>query len=409
VGHVEDRWFRELRDGTKVPKSRHGSGKRWKARYTDPAGDEKSRSFGRKGDAERFLTKVSGDMLAGTYADPTAGKITLKAYAETWLAAQTFDTATRENTARRLTNHVYPALGSRRLDQLAATPSLIQAWLRGLKVAPSTSRALLSCLSSIFLAAIDDGKVSRNPCRARSVKPPAADQRKVVPLEADRVAALRDALPAHYRAMVDAGTRCGLRQGEIFGLSPDDIDFLRRTVHVVRQVKTINGRLVFALPKRGKTRDVPLPAAAAMAFSEHIRAYPPLAITLPWHEPGTRRHGKPCTVQLLFTTPRARTAVAAHWFNRPTWKTALAKAGIPQTRENGMHVLRHTYASVLLASGVDIRRLAACLGHEDPGFTLRVYGHLMEGGEDAVRRALDAADDAERDGPDTAQGKESGS
>ena len=44
------------------------------------------------------------------------------------------------------------------------------------------------------------------------------------------------------------------------------------------------------------------------------------------------------------------------------------------------------------ASGVDIRRVAACLGHDDPSFTLRIYGHLLPDAEDSVRRALDAAD-----------------
>jgi site-specific recombinase XerD len=62
-----------------------------------------------------------------------------------------------------------------------------------------------------------------------------------------------------------------------------------------------------------------------------------------------------------------------------------------ESREHGFHALRHAYASVLLADGVDIRALADYLGHADPGFTLRVYCHLMPEAEDKARRAVDRA------------------
>lgn len=56
------------------------------------------------------------------------------------------------------------------------------------------------------------------------------------------------------------------------------------------------------------------------------------------------------------------------------------------------------YASSLLAGGVDVRALAEYLGHTDPGFTLRVYCHLMPSSEDRTRRAVDSAFSA-TDGP----------
>lgn len=56
-----------------------------------------------------------------------------------------------------------------------------------------------------------------------------------------------------------------------------------------------------------------------------------------------------------------------------------------------MHVLRHTFASVLLDAGESVRALADYLGHRDPGFTLRTYTHLMPSSEDRTKRAVDVA------------------
>ena len=113
MAHIEDRW---KRDG------RHGTGLRWRVRYLDPSGAERSKSFARKDDAQRFKTGVEADVLRGTYADPDAGKVTLRRYADGWLRAQTFDEATRDSQERRLRLHVYPALGDLTLSQLAARP-----------------------------------------------------------------------------------------------------------------------------------------------------------------------------------------------------------------------------------------------------------------------------------------------
>ena len=391
---TEDRWMVTVRndDGSKteVQSSRHGQGKRWRVRYDDPDGRSRAKSFTRKPDAERFRTGVEADLLRGTYLDPEAGKITLARFAEQWLANQTFDDSTRESLAGRI-RHINDGLGGKTLAQLASSPSAVQAWLRGLKLSPRTVRHCLSTLSTICSAAVDDGRMGRNPCRMRSVKAPAVPEYKVRPLEAAELAAIRGALPARWRPMADAGALCGMRQGEILGFAVEDIDFLRRTVQVRRQIKIVAGKMVFALPKGGKTRSVPLAARASESFAEHIRLFPPVRITLPWHQPGSRDHGKPREFWLLFTTPRSRKPVERHGLNARTWHDALKAAGLPVSRENGMHVLRHTYASMLLHNGVSIRQLADCLGHTDPGFTLRVYTHLMEGGEESVRRALDLA------------------
>lgn len=403
---VEDRWFVTVTndDGSESKKQsgRHGKGKRWRVRYEGPDGRERAKSFDRKPQADAFRSQTEADLLRGTYLDPDLGKITLRRWAHMWLERQTFDDSTRERVTSRV-KRICDGLGDMRLAQLAASPSAVQAWVKGMKGAPGTVRGCFRTLSAICSAAVDDGRMGRNPCAARSIRLPEMPERKVRPLTPPQLLAIRAAFPPRWQAMVDAGASCGLRQGEILAFSPDDIDFLRRTVHVRRQVKILGNRPHFALPKRGKTRSIPLGGNAAVSFSEHIKNFPAVPVTLPWHEPGTKRHGKPETVDLLFTTRLARGVVTRQNLNARAWHPALEAASLPVTRENGMHLLRHTFASVLLENGVSIRKVAAYLGHDDPSFTLRVYAHLMPDSEEDARKAADLAftvpaPDSERSG-----------
>jgi hypothetical protein len=109
MAHIEDRWYR-VQDGDRVPTPLCGRGLRYRVRYTDPDGRERSKSFPDrdKRAAEAFLVTVEADKLRGSYIDPQAGRISLRRYASEWLAAQTFDESTREATESRLRVHIYP-------------------------------------------------------------------------------------------------------------------------------------------------------------------------------------------------------------------------------------------------------------------------------------------------------------
>jgi integrase len=170
----------------------------------------------------------------------------------------------------------------------------------------------------------------------------------------------------------------------MFGFSPDDLDDEGRTIRGVRQVKIVRGQLVFARPKTGKTRDVPLPDSVRARINAHQERFKPFAVTLP----GETLDSKPTTVSLLVTR-EAEAAVVSNTFNAHVWKPAPRKAGVPPTRENGMRVLRHMYASVLLDAGESVKALSLYLGHAAPGFTPRVYTHLLPTSEDRARRAID--------------------
>lgn len=402
MAHVEDRWYRMV-DGERVATKRHGNGLRFRARWIDPDGRERAESFRLKGDAERKIAAVEGDKLRGVYVDPHAGRVTLREYGENWLRGQTFNESTRENVNLHLRVHVYPHLGGHELASIL--PSTIRTWLRGLqaKLAPSTIKVVFGTLSAVLSAAVEDNKITKNPCQSPSVALPAASLRKIVPWTHDQLEGMRQALPARERILLAIGAGCGLRQGEAFGLAVDDVDFLGRVVHIRRQVKVIRHKLVLALPKGGKTREVPLPEQLALDLSAYLAERPVATVVLPWDVP----EGRPAEAQLIVRR-REGGALNRHHFNREVWKPALRRAGIKDTRENGMHALRHWYASALLDGGESIKLVSEYLGHTDEGFTLRTYTHLMPNSGDRARKTIDRALVIARssDGPATAQAAE---
>lgn len=423
MAHIEDRWFQPKRDalgklivdgrGKPVmePTDRHRKGNRYRVRYVDPRGQERSRSFpdGKKRAADAFLVEVESDKLRGSYVDPKAGRISFKEYADAWLADQTFNESTREGMEMRLRVHAYPHFGHRELS--AIQPAMIRSWDRSLQqagVASSYRKILFAHVSGIMNAAVDDERITKNPFSARTVRKPSGEQSRIVPWTRERVAAVRAALPRRYQVVADIGAGCGLRQGEVFGLAVEDVDFLGGWVHVRRQLKVVRGALVFALPKGGKTRDVPLPDSVALALAAHLesRNFPSAPVTLPWDVPA----GDPVTAELVVTTSRG-TAVNRKSWAPSVWHESLKRAGVLVERVNGMHALRHFYASVLLDAGESIKALSSYLGHADAGFTLRTYTHLMPSSEARTRKAIDdvlraapSNKESDSDGPATAQG-----
>ncbi|MEO6470883.1 MAG: site-specific integrase [Aeromicrobium sp.] len=356
----------------------------YRVRWRGPDGRERNKTFKKKVEADRFCAVVSADLVRGQYVDPDAGKIPFETYARRWTEAQTFEETTREAVELRLRLHAFPLLGDRFLSDVK--PSTIQGWLRTLAgLAPTYQKVVFANVSTIFTAAVDDELIPKNPCKAPSVRRPRSDLKKLVPWTGNRVLAVRDELPERFSLVVLLGAGLGLRQGEIFGLSPDDVDFENGEVLVRRQVKLFAGnRQVFGLPKGRKTRRVPLPDAVAVAITAHMTARPPVEVTLPW----TVRDGKPTTVSLILSS-RERGALNRNYFNTYIWRPAIERAGVPDRRENGCHALRHFYASTALHEGETIKAVSEYLGHADPGFTLRTYTHLMEGSAARTKKVID--------------------
>lgn len=112
----------------------------------------------------------------------------------------------------------------------------------------------------------------------------------------ETVLAIIDRHPPLFRPVPIVAAACGLRQGELFGLAAEDIDYTAELIHVRRQVKKLGAAAVFALPKSDRERVVPLPAWAAQTLRVFTATHKPEPYSLPWEKPTGPLH----TVNLLF-------------------------------------------------------------------------------------------------------------
>ncbi|KRC46471.1 MULTISPECIES: tyrosine-type recombinase/integrase [unclassified Nocardioides] len=356
----------------------------YRVRWRDPTGRQVSRQFPTLALARAHQSTIEADLLRGTYLDLSRGQMTLAEYAEEWLAVQTCGATTLERRVRNVRLHVLPMLGHHRLANIR--PTLVQAWIRGRSehLSPRTVRELMRLLSSILGAAVDDERIAKNPCKSASVRAPKPDDTPLVPWTPEQIGALRLELRDRYRLILTLATGLGLRQGEIFALGVEDVDFLRRVVTVRRQVIILHSRMYFSLPKGRKVRTVPLPESVANEIAAHLQAFPAKQVSLPMGGPEAPLE----TTHLILTSPTGK-ALNRNYVNPTVWKPALQRAGLPTTRDFMTHGGRHFYASLQLENGISPRALADYMGHKDPAFMMRVYTHLMPGAGAKAQAAVD--------------------
>jgi integrase len=358
---VEDRWRKA--DGT--PSTNDGKGNRWRARYVDEQSREHARGFARKVDAQRWLDEVTAAVVTGQYVDPKAGQVTFRDYAERWRKMQVQRPSSRAHIETMLRRHAYPTLGERPLSSIL--PSDIQAWVKGLELAPATIGVVHGIVSTIMKAAIRDRRIVANPCDGSKL--PKVERKQVVPLTTEQVAALRDALPRQLQALVTLAAGTGMRQGECFGLTVDRVKFLERTAMVDRQLVTVPGQPPTLGPPKtqASNRTIPLPQVVVAALAAHLAEFPTTPDGLMF-----TFSGKPITRQVF-----------GH-----KWRSAVETAGVPAG--TGFHGLRHYYASLLIRHGESVKTVQARLGHASAVETLDTYSHLWPDSDDRTRDAVDS-------------------
>jgi integrase len=343
---------------------------RYLARWRDPAGQQRAKTFDRKLDADRFLASLTVDAMQGRYVDPRAGKVTVRELAVRWVAGQPWRQSTRERREEILDTHVLPTFGS--VQVRAVRRSDVQAWIGRMsagEMAPRTVAAAVQTLGAVMRIAATDRLIAESPCAGVKLPRLEAAQAALVPLTSEQVHAIAERIePRRYRALVLSAAGLGLRQGEACGLTVDRIDFLRGKVRIDRQlISPRGGKCEFAPPKTpSSNRVVPLPASVRDVLAAHLAEFPA----------GDRG--------LVFTSSTGAPVRRSLFYG--SFKTAVKALRI----DASPHDLRHHCASMLIAAGCSIRAVSQFLGHKNATETLNTYAHLWPNDEDRITAAIDA-------------------
>ena len=342
---------------------------KWRARYRDEAGNERARHFDRKIDAQRWLDEISSTVMAGTYVDPAAGKITFKRFYDDWAPRQLWVPSTRAN-ADLATGSVTFA----DLPMKAIRRSHVEAWVKAMSTqwAPSTIKTRFVIVRSVFRAAVADRVIGTDPSigvalpRRRkaeaAMRIPSVEEvgQLLVHADSSRVSTRKG-----FTAYVALCAFAGLRKGEAAAVQVGDIDFLRRQLAVSRQLQRDGNGYAVRPPKYGSERVVYLPDELVTILSEHVATHLDDADPTRW----------------LFTLdgePMYDNAIT--W----RWRATRTAAKLGHVR---LHDLRHFYASGLIAAGCDVVTVQRALGHSTATTTLDTYSHLWPTAEDRTRKA----------------------
>ena len=289
--------------------------------------------------------------------------MTFREFIDVWrtdhVATQELKPATIRGYDSLIERHLLPAFGDRRMDHI--TMEHIRRFFKEKQEATSekTSRSLskktlvntLRLLNSIFNFAMLIELLVKNPCKG--IKLPRAPKREMDFLRPEEVRAFLGAFTdEEMRCLFTTAVMTGMRRGEILGLQWDDIDFKAGVIRVRRSIS--NGEI--QVPKTEKSRRA-------------VQVGPALLKTLRAHKlrTGTRS-------SFVFTTKNGTILDPDNLVKRVFEPTLLA-AGIE--RHIRFHDLRHTFASILINEGANLKFVSEQLGHASIMITLDRYSHLI--------------------------------
>jgi integrase len=319
------------------------------------------------------------DALAVNGDAPLLRSTTLGEYLERWLD---HITPTRSPTTVRgyrfKVKRITAKLGHIRLDKLTAQQldRTYREWLQeGLD--PSTVHHLHRVLSAALRQAVKWGLLS-TAVSGRATPPHRRYQPKAIPAPevVQRLIAVAEerGQPIFAAAIAIAATT-GLRRGELAGLRWSDIDLGGSRLHVRRSIKNdLDGSWIAGPPKTHQARRVALDTFTLAVLDELRTAAEKWA-----DDAGV---AVVADGYVLTLDPSGIKPMRPDTFSQGFARICRA-AGVTGV---SLHTLRHFSASMLIASGRDVRTIAGRLGHSDASTTLRVYAHMVEG------RDQDAAD-----------------
>ncbi len=314
---------------------------------------------------------------------------------DAWEAALTVSPKTAERYKELVKLHVRPHLGSDRLQTLRA--SRIEVFYGSLREgrAPDgqvTSRPLAArtighihrLVLQVLSLAERDGLIPSNP--ARKANRPKVERTEIEILDQNQVRDVLQKLQGHdpmYR-MAALGLATGMRRGEILALRWKHIDFDRATVRVEQSLEQTKAGLRFKSPKtRYSARTISLPASIVSELRAHRREQQEERLKLGL--------GRESDEGLVFRRIDATTGEYSPLIpNSATteWRRLVAALKLPKV---SMHAWRHTHASQLIDSGMDVLTISRRLGHASPAITLTVYGHRFSRKDQGAADVFEAA------------------
>jgi integrase len=306
--------------------------------------------------------------------DPEAGLSNLADYLHDWLEGRRLELRASTLTYYRILidQHIIPSLGKLELDALTrAHVARLLSTIMGKGLSPKTANLCKVVLGAAMQDALRDGLVQTNVVRlVRQVQEPASTVR---PLTAHEIELLRDAVRGtRDEALYTLALAYGLRQGELLGLCWEDVDFERGLLNIRHTLYTREGYQGLSEPKTPQSRRaMAMPPLVVDALLAHkARQDRERDKTIGWtHHPN-----------LVFRHSNGYPLLGRSVTR--SFQTILAGLGIEKHR---FHDLRHTCATFLLLSGVQLKVIQTILGHATLAITADTYAHVLPSmQEDAI-------------------------
>jgi integrase len=256
---------------------------------------------------------------------------------------------------QQIRQYILPKWGTCEIGSIKAVT--VEAWLKALPGAPATKAKTRNVMSALYQHARRYEFIATNPISL--VRQSAVRQKEPEVLEPEEVGALLEELDEPFRTIVYLAAVTGMRRGELFGLRWRDVDLQIGQLKVVR---SIIDQKVGETKTRGSKRPLPLPTEAVVALSS-------------WKD-ATQYGGKE---DWVFASPHAFGGLP-YWPNAVMVRhvqPAADRAGI--SKRIGWHTFRHTFATLLQASGAGVKVTQELLRHSSPVMTLGTYAQAVTG------------------------------
>lgn len=333
--------------------------------------------------AEKERRKLTSEIDRGDFVKPSDQR--LDAYLESWVSGKRLAEETRNGYETKIRLHIVPHIGHVPLSKV--TPDLLNDLYRRLEsegspggggpLSLTTVRHVHNILSGAFKHAVTRSQIlPSNP--ATLADPPTAKQTRVAGFQVWSAAELKRFMECERDSRwfdlwwFMATTGC--RRGEALGLHWRDVDTRRGTAHFRPTVGVIRGRIVRKpTTKSGGGHTIDLDPETVRVLEARRAAQKALRATVvDWHDEG-----------LVFARGPKRLGEGQHPGGPLNGNTvsrqfdlAAARALVPDIR---LHDLRHTWATLALSNGVNVKVVQERLGHASPQITLSIYSHVIEG------------------------------